>query len=318
MIYTVTLNPALDCIYKMDNAQLGATNRAESEYLFPGGKGVNVSLLLKEFGEDTKALGFLAGATGKAYEALIGTMGVAYEFCYLEHGSTRINLKISAKEETEFNGKGPSLKRKDLEQLCGLLEEAGEGDWLILSGKAPEAEGCKDNVYREILKMTDREKLRIVVDTAGRELWNALPYRPWLVKPNVKELEDLLERRLDTLDQIIDGAGCVQQQGARNVLVSMGGEGALLLTEEGEVYFSSAPEGRVRNTVGAGDSMVAGFLHGYIRTGSFRQAFRYGVAAGSATAFSFGIADAQKAEQLLELVDEKLKLKKLIFPVDCC
>lgn len=302
MIYTVTLNPAIDCIYRMDQAGLGITNRAAEEYLFPGGKGVNVSILLKQLGEDTEAAGFLAGATGKAYEALLGEQGISGQFVYLKEGNTRINLKISAQEETEFNGKGPSFTERDIEELCDGLSELTARDIVVLSGNVS---GNRGNVYGSMMERLRETGCQFVVDTTGEELRNSLPYHPFLIKPNAEELGAFLGQKLTLEEEILAGARNMQKLGARNVLVSRGAQGALFLPQTGKALEGAPIKGDVKNSVGAGDSMIAGFLHGWIRTGDLKSAFRYGIAAGTATAFSFGIASRELTEKFYERAQVK-------------
>lgn len=299
MIYTVTLNPAIDYLYKIDKLHTGNTNRAQEEYLVPGGKGVNVSLLLNCLGEETLALGFLAGVTGKAYEALLEQYQIPHNFCCLSQGFTRINVKISALEETELNGKGPAFTSEDLHRLSAVCANAVSKDYLVLSGNVP---ACTGTVYASLLEELKDLGMHIVVDTTGEELLHTLRYRPFLVKPNIQELAALLHTTLTTREGAIQGAGRLQELGARNVLVSMGGEGAVLLTETGEIFCACAVQGQVRNSVGAGDSMVAGFLHGWLQAGSYEEALKFGTAAGCATAFSYGIAGREVVERLLKEV----------------
>ncbi|MDO4272362.1 MAG: 1-phosphofructokinase [Eubacteriales bacterium] len=299
MIYTVTLNPAIDYIYKIDGLCIGNTNRAQEEHLLPGGKGVNVSLLLNRLGEETLALGFLAGVTGKAYEAMLEQYGVPARFCYLSEGVTRINVKVSAGEETELNGKGPDITDSDFRRISDICAKAGPRDYLVLSGNVP---GSAGNIYASILENLKDVGLNIVVDTTGEELLHTLPYHPFLVKPNVEELGTLLHTTLSTREEVLQGARKLRGLGARNVLVSMGGQGALLLTEDGDTFYTGALKGQVRNSVGAGDSMVAGFLHGWIQTGCYEEALKFGTAAGCGTAFSYGIAGRETVEALLKEV----------------
>ena len=295
MITTITLNPAIDCIIKVKKLKPGTLNRAVEEAVFPGGKGVNVSLVLSELGIDTCCCGFLAGATGKAYEAMLEERGLKQQFQFVTNGFTRINTKVSSQEETEINGIGPVLTFADLDRLCGKLRELPDLDMLVLSGNVPS--GVK-GAYEYILKNLSDLQIRPVVDVTGKELQKTLPFHPFLIKPNLEELEDLFTVRIKTLGEVRYYARELQHMGAANVLVSMGAEGMLLLTEEKTALYAKGVKGKVANTVGAGDSSVAGFLAGWEATHSYEEALRLAAAAGTATAFTYGTAHKNEIRRL--------------------
>ena len=297
MIYTVTFNPAIDYVIRLDALTPGAINRARQELIQFGGKGINVSTVLGRLGVDSVALGFLAGFTGQALEQELRRAGVRTDFLHLPDGFTRINVKIKAGEETELNGRGPEIGPHALEQLLAKLDRLVQGDVLVLAGSIPAC--LPDDIYQRLLSRLEGRGALAVVDAEGALLSRVLEYRPFLVKPNHLELGGMFGRELHTIEEIRAGAGTLQQRGARNVLVSMAGEGAILLDETGRFHRIAAPEGRVRNSVGAGDSMVAGFLAGWLQTGDYGQALRLGTAAGSATAFSDGLATRAAVEALL-------------------
>ena len=301
MIYTVTFNPAIDYLAQLDGALcLGGVNRNRAEDVQFGGKGINVSRVLNTQGQDTVALGFIAGFTGSALENGLRAAGLSTDFICVAEGLTRINVKIKASEETEINGIGPVITETDLQKLFRQLETLKEGDYLVLSGSVP---GClKDDIYGQILSRLQGRNISVVVDATKGLLTNTLQYRPFLVKPNDIELGQLLGAELKTREQILAGARALQRMGARNVLVSMAERGALLLDETGNVHRIACPKGQVVNSVGAGDSMVAGFLAGFLQTGDYGYALRLGTAAGSATACSLGLADRQQIMTLLDQV----------------
>lgn len=297
MIYTVTFNPAIDYTVTLPALQPGKINRNLSEeYLF-GGKGINVSGVLKNLGVESVALGFVAGFTGEGLEKGLQQQGIHTQFIHTQ-GMTRINVKIKAREETEINGIGPRITEKDMQQLYGQLGALQPRDTLVLSGSIP---GClPDDTYENIMEHLQGKDIRIVVDATKDLLLNVLKYRPFLIKPNNHELGDIFGEELQTDEQIKTCAQKLQQMGARNVLVSMAGDGALLLDEEGKAHRIGCPKGTVVNSVAAGDSMVAGFLAGYLQTGNYGYALKLGTAAGSATAFSLGLGEK-------ELIDELMK-----------
>lgn len=297
MIYTVTFNPALDYVVRMDELALGQVNRTVSEDVQLGGKGINVSWVLRELGHENVALGFVAGFTGKAIEDGLAAKGVATDFIHLPAGLTRINVKLKAGEETEINGKGPDISAKALEELYHKLDALSEGDVLVLAGSIPAS--MPSDVYESILARLEGKKVLCAVDATRDLLVNVLKYRPFVIKPNNHELGEIFGRTLTTDEEIRECAAKLQEQGARNVLVSMAGDGAMLLDENGVCHRLAAHKGRVKNSVGAGDSMVAGFLAGYLDSGDYEQALRVGSAAGSATAFSDVLATYPEIEALL-------------------
>ena len=294
MIYTVTFNPSLDYIVSVDNFRLGLTNRTDSELLLPGGKGINVSTVLMNLGIESTALGFVAGFTGEEVIRRLEQMGVKNGFIRLEEGFTRINLKLKSIDGTEINGQGPAIGEEPAGLLMKKLNTLGAGDVLFLSGSIPAS--MREDAYRKIMEMLDGKGIMTVVDATGHLLMNVLEYRPFLIKPNNHELGEIFETELKTRESVIPYGRKLQEMGARNVLVSMAGEGAVLIAANGEVYDTPAPEGKLVNGVGAGDSMVAGFMAGYMERHDYGHAFRMGVAAGSASAFSENLATKQEIE----------------------
>lgn len=298
MIYTITFNPALDYMISVKDLQMGLTNRTEQEALVPGGKGINVSIVLKNLGLDSTALGFTAGFTGKEIERLLAEAGCRTEFIEIPQGFSRINVKIKNEDGTEINGKGPDIDPESLQRLLDRIGELKEGDVLVLAGSIPAS--IPDSVYSDICGMLAGRGVTIVVDATGELLRNVLPMKPFLIKPNHHELGELFGVRVKTAEEVIPYAQKLREQGAANVLVSMAGEGAVLCAADGSVHHCAAPEGKLVNAVGAGDSMVAGFLAGYLKTGDYGKAFRLGVAAGSASAFSEALATGEEVEALLK------------------
>lgn len=298
MIYTVTFNPALDYVVRMGSFQAGEINRTESDEIQFGGKGINVSTVLRNLGVDNVALGFLAGFTGQALEQGLQTAGIRTDFIWLDEGLTRINVKIKAGEETEINGRGPSIPASALEELFRKLDRLQAGDILVLAGSIPAT--LPDDVYQRILARLDGRGILGVVDATRDLLCAVLPYHPFLIKPNNIELGEIFGRTLESDEEILDCARQLQERGARNVLVSMAGSGSLLLDETGTHHRMGVPKGKVRNSVGAGDSMVAGFLAGWLKERDYAAALRMGAATGSATAFSDGLATS---EQVCALID---------------
>lgn len=298
MIYTMTCNPALDYVIHMDALALGEVNRTAGEAVYYGGKGINISWILRELGHDSTALGFVAGFTGKALQEGLEKQGIRTDFIVLKQGMTRINVKLKAERETDINGQGPVIDQTALSVLYEKLDRLADGDILVLAGSIP-ASMPKD-LYEQILDRLQGRGIRFVVDAEGELLLRVLPYHPFLVKPNHMELSALFGKALETEEEIISCGRKLQEKGARNVLVSMAGEGAVLLTEEGSVKKIGVPKGTVINSVGAGDSMVAGFLAGYLQTRDYAYALRLGTAAGSATAFADGLADGAEIRRLFE------------------
>ena len=298
MIYTLTLNPAIDYVVQLDHPLTsGAINRTHAEVFQFGGKGINVSNVLRTLGHPTTALGFIAGFTGLGLEEELQKLGLATDFIRLPEGNTRINMKIKGSEETEINGSGPSIPEEALCQLFYQLDKLVSGDVLVLSGSAPKSVSA--DIYASILRRLTDKAIATVVDASGPLLTKTLPHHPFLIKPNRQELEELFCTTLSSDEEILSCARKLQIQGARNVLVSLAGQGALLLDEAGKVHRKPCPSGQIVNSVGAGDSMVAGFIAGWLQTGDYDYALRLGIAAGSATAFSLGLADKAAIDALL-------------------
>ena len=301
MIYTVTFNPAIDYVVRLDTPlEVGEVNRAKGEDCVLGGKGINVSGELAELGCRNTALGFVAGETGAWLERGLAAQGITTDFIHLEQGMTRINVKIKAGQETELNGAGPDIPESAMEQLEAQLDKLAEGDILILAGSIPSS--LPQTTYERLLARLEGHGVHTVVDATRDLLVNVLQYHPFLIKPNDHELGEIVGRTLTTDADITAAARTLQEKGARNVLVSMAGDGALLLDEKGEVHRIGTPKGKVVNSVGAGDSMVAGFVAGYLRSGSYLEALRLGTACGSATAFSLGLAKKEKIDALLATI----------------
>lgn len=303
MITTITLNPAIDCVVKVKELKPGTLNRTVEEAVFPGGKGVNVSLVLSELGIDTHICGFLAGATGKAYEAMLEERGLKYQFQFLKNGFTRINTKVSALEETEINGAGPIPDWNDVDQLCESIQNLSQKDFLVLSGNVPSA---IKGAYAYILRKFEQNGVQTVVDVTGEELKATLSYHPFLIKPNREELEDLFGVHIKTQEEVQYYAKELQKMGARNVLVSMGADGMFLLSEEQDMLYAEGVKGKAANSVGAGDSAVAGFLAGWEQTHSWEKALRLAAAAGTATAFTYGTADGAA----IHAMEDKIQIKR--------
>ena len=276
MIYTITFNPALDYISQVNNFEIGKINRTETEKILPGGKGLNVSTVLGNLGIESTALGFIAGFTGEELKRDIEQRGIKTDFIKVEKGLTRINVKISSKEETALNGNGPEITEEDIKQLLKKIDNIKSEDTVILAGNIPKC--INNNIYEIICKKLEQNKVRFIVDATKELLMNVLRYKPFLIKPNKEELEETFKEKIETKEEIIEHAKKLQKMGARNVLISLGGDGAMLVTTENKEYFLNAPKGKVLNTVGAGDSMVAGFVAGYEKSGDYQYAFKVGLA----------------------------------------
>lgn len=298
MIYTVTLNPSLDYFLSVEHFAIGKTNRSNEEVYRPGGKGINVSWVLHNLGLESTALGFLAGFTGQEIKRQMETTGIATDFIELPGGMSRLNVKLKQMDATEINASGPILSEKNLEELRKKLSVLTQGDILILSGSLPGS--VTTDIYKDLMEEVDGKGIPVIVDAIGDALLKTLPLHPFLMKPNHQELSELFDVELSTREQVIPYAGKLQEWGAQNVLVSLGGAGAVLLDQNGVVYESEVPRGKLINAVGAGDSMVAGFLAGYLEKQDFAHAFLMGMAAGSASAFSEGLADRATVEQLYQ------------------
>ena len=298
MVYTVTFNPAIDYVVHTDMMNVGCVNRSKAEQIYFGGKGINVSMVLSELGIKSKALGFIAGFTGKAIEDGIAQMGVETDFVQLENGFSRINVKIKSDDETELNGQGPSIDDTDIAKLYEKLDKLKDGDTLVLAGSIPNS--LPDDIYEKILDYLSDRKIKTVVDATKDLLLKVLKYKPFLVKPNNHELGEMFGVTLNGVDEIITYAKKLKEMGARNVLVSMAGDGAVLCDENDRVYTCGVCKGEVKNSVGAGDSMVAGFIAGS-QDGDYEYALKLGTATGGATAFSDGLA---KKDDIFELLKQ--------------
>lgn len=300
MIYTVTFNPSLDYIVSVKDFKLGLTNRTDSELMLPGGKGINVSIVLKNLGIDNTALGFVAGFTGEEVVKRLEKFGVKNGFLEIPEGFTRINVKLKSIDGTEINGQGPSISEEKIEQLMTRLDEMGEGDVLFLSGSIPAS--MPDDTYQKIMERLKGKGVLISVDATQELLLKVLPYHPFLIKPNNHELGEIFGVELKTRESVVPYGKKLQEMGAENVLVSMAGEGAVLIASDGQVYDAPAPKGILKNGVGAGDSMVAGFVAGWLERKEYQHAFYMGVAAGSASAFSEQLAVKEEIDQVYEQV----------------
>ena len=302
MIYTVTFNPSLDYYVKVNNLRSGIVNRTVSEYISVGGKGLNVSLALKELGGGSFAFGFVAGFTGRTIDDKITRMGLEHEFIEVE-GQSRINVKIKSTTETDINGTGAKVSERDVDRLTEkLCERLKAGDWLIICGSVPAP--LDDRTYENLLKKIKPAKdINIVVDACGALLTNTLKYRPFLIKPNIFELSEIFGlKTLPDTKQIAACARSLQKQGARNVIVSMGGDGAVMVTETDQALYVRAARGQLVNSVGAGDSMIAGFIHEYLKSGNYFSSLNFATAAGSACAFTQHLATREQIEYIESLM----------------
>ncbi|MEH7112868.1 1-phosphofructokinase [Neobacillus niacini] len=304
MIYTVTLNPSLDYIVEVDQVTLGALNRTKNETKFPGGKGINVSQVLKRLDVDSRALGFLGGFTGEYIEEFLKSLEIQTDFVRVAE-DTRINVKLKSEKETEINAKGPKITAENFEALKRKIRELTNEDILVLAGSIPST--MPENTYEELVKLCNENGTKFVVDAEGELLKKVLPLKPFLIKPNHHELGDLFNTVITTSDEAIFYGRELIKQGAQNVIVSLAEKGAVLINKDQD-FTASVPKGEVKSSVGAGDSMVAGFLATYAKTKSIEEAFRFSVAAGSATAFSIGLCTREKMEGLLpQVIVEKTK-----------
>ena len=301
MIYTVTLNPAIDYVIKVDNFETGIVNRTKQENMFFGGKGINVSNVLKTLGEKSTALGFIAGFTGKAIKEGLEAKGLKTDFVEVA-GLSRINVKMKSDNETEINGMGPQIKDAQVQALLGKLDNLKDGDVLVLSGSIPGS--MPDDIYEKIMEYVKSKNVLILVDATNNLLMNCLKHHPFLIKPNNHELAEIFNVEIKNKEDVVVYAKKLQTMGAKNVLVSMAGDGAVLVDQNNDVHITSAPKGEVKNSVGAGDSMVAGFIYGYIKTNDFKMALKQATATGSATAFSEDLASKEKIDELLKTISE--------------
>ena len=305
MIYTVTLNPSIDYVIKVDKLTTGNINRVNEEHVYPGGKGINVTRILKSLDNDNIALGFVSGFTGDYIINSLQELNLKSDFIKVKEGFTRINVKVKSEEETEINGQGPKISEEELNQFYKVIDKVVEGDILILSGSIP---SCLDErLYESIMKKVEDRDIKVIVDATKNLLLNVLKYKPFLIKPNNHELAEMFNVELNSTEDVVFYARKLKEMGAQNVLISMGKDGALLVTENDEVFASSVAKGEVVNSVGAGDSMVAGFIAGYLKSNSYEEALRLGAASGGATAFS---SDLATREFIDKLVDE-IKIEKI-------
>ncbi len=303
MVYTITLNPAIDYVINMDKLITGTINRSEGDCFYCGGKGINVSTVLKELGVKTVASGFLAGFTGVQIENALKEKGIETDFVVMEKGYSRINVKIRSDEETDINTNGPDISDFDMHLLHKKLECITDDDVLVVSGSAPQ--NVDDNVYAKLLSKVEKTNALTVVDATGKKLLNTLQYKPFLIKPNVGELAQTFNTKITTLHDIEKYSIKLMSLGAKNVLVSMGDKGSVLFTQDKQVIMQSAPVGTAVNTVGAGDSMVAGFIAGYLKTSDFKASLKLATACASATAFSQGLCTQNEIAKMLELIESK-------------
>lgn len=301
MYYTVTFNPSLDYIIFVDDFEYASLNRSKEEYLVPGGKGINVSIVLKNLGKDTKAFAFTAGYTGDMLKPMVADKGVELISIPVNNGQTRINVKLKSGKETEINGKGPSITEADLNKLYLMIEEKlTKDDYLILSGNV--SASLSKDVYRDLIEIANKVNAKCIVDAEGELLTRSLPLKPFLIKPNKEELAMIFKTEIKSNEDVIKYARKLKEMGAKNVLVSLGKDGAILIADDNKTYVHKAPNGMVKNSVGAGDSMVAGFLSSYEESNDYHLALLHGIAAGSATAFSGTLTTKDKQrEQLKEL-----------------
>ena len=298
MIYTLTLNPSIDYVVHLDSFISGITNRTTSEEYYIGGKGINVSCILSELSVENTALGFTAGFTGEAIEKGLKEKGIRSDFIRLKEGISRINIKVKADKESEINCQGPHITDEEFDRLLAKIDMISDGDTIVLAGSIPKT--VSDDAYEIILRRLKEKNVRIVVDATKKLLLNCLSYKPFLIKPNRQELSEIFGREVNDEKDIAECAGELMKQGARNVIVSLGGEGAVLFAEDGKTYHCGVVKEKVLNTVGSGDSMVAGFIAGYEKSGDYAYALRLGAACGNATAFSDGLATKEKISEIFE------------------
>lgn len=298
MIYTVTMNPSLDYMVDVKDFKLGLTNRTLTEKITPGGKGINVSMVLKNLGFESTALGFVAGFTGKEFVKQIEKMQLQQQFIEIEQGMTRINVKLTSVDGTEINGCGPKVTSKDLDTLFLRLKACKKGDVIVLAGSLPQS--VPKDFYKQVaIALQDRE-IMLVVDATKETLTDVLPYHPFLIKPNNHEIGEIFGVNVSTRQEVIPYGKKLQQMGAKNVLISLAGEGSVLIAEDGTVVEREAPKGRLINGVGAGDSMVAGFLAGWLAKQDYQYAYRLAASAGSASAFAEGLATKEEIQSVYD------------------
>lgn len=304
MIYTVTLNPSIDYVVNLDQLIEGEVNRVSTENFYAGGKGINVSQTLHEHGMNTRALGFVSGFTGDFIQVSLRQKGIKTDFIHLSEGYSRINMKIKTQQqETEINGIGPQIPQEEINQFYRQLDALTSEDTLVLAGSIPAT--FSDDFYEKVMEYLQNKAVKVVVDATKNLLLNVLKYRPFLIKPNHHEIAELFNVTISTTEELLHYGYRLKEMGARNVLISMGGDGAILIAENGEVYRSNVPKGTVKNSVGAGDSMVAGFLAGYEKSKCYEEALRLGAASGSATAFSSDVATIDEISRLVQEINVK-------------
>lgn len=296
MIYTITFNPSLDYIMHVDCFEEGETNRSKQEEIYPGGKGFNVSTILSRLNLETTALGFVAGFTGEEIVKELKERGFTCDLCQLENDLSRINVKMKGAKETEINGSGPDIPQEKLDELFDKLNQLQENDILVLAGSIPSS--LPNDIYEQIMKKLDQQGIKIIVDATNDLLKKVLPYHPFLIKPNHRELEELFNVKIENKEDLIHYARKLQKQGAINVLVSLGKDGAILVSEDGHVYYCAGAKGKLLNSVGSGDSMVAGFIAGYLKDKKYDEALKLGSACGGATAFSEDLAEASMIQEV--------------------
>ena len=303
MIYTVTFNPAIDYIAKVNDLKMNEINRATSEKILAGGKGINVSVVLKNLGIESVALGFIAGFTGNEIKQRVEEFGIKTDFVYIPEKFSRINVKLQSNvegkitEETAINGEGPKILEQEVNEFMKKIEKIGKDDFIVLAGSV--SRNMKDDIYEKICNKVKEKGAKIVADATGKLLVNVLKHNPFLIKPNKKELEEIFEKKINTNEEVVLYARKLQEMGAENVLISMDKDGAILITKDEKMLYSKAPKGEVVNSVGSGDSMVAGFITGFIMYQDYEKALKMGIAAGSASAFSKDLAT--KEEILVQL-----------------
>ncbi len=297
MIYTITFNPALDYITQVENFKIGKINRTKAEKILPGGKGLNVSIVLNNLKIKNTAIAFIGGFTGEELKNKIENYGIGTDFIKVTDGITRINIKINSDEETAINGQGPQIMEKEIKELLEKIDKMKNNDIVVISGNIPN--GVPKTIYETICEKLAKKEILYIVDATRELLINVLRYKPFLIKPNKEEIEETFNVKLNNIEEIKTYARRLQEMGAQNVLVSLGGEGALLISKDKKEYYSKAPKGKVINTVGAGDSMVAGFLTGFLKTNKYENALKMGIATGSASAFSENLATEEDVEKIL-------------------
>lgn len=299
MIYTLTLSPALDYVVHVDNLSCDDINRSKSEEIYFGGKGINVSVILSRLGHENKALGFIGGFTGDKLEELLKNEGISSDFTRIEKGETRINVKIRTDKEIDINAGGPQITENDINSLFEKLENVENGDYLVIAGSVPKTLPC--DIYEKIMKHLSEKEINFIVDTSGKLLLSTLRFRPFLIKPNHHELGEIFGIKAESDEEIINCAEEMQKLGARNILVSRAEKGALLLDENGEIHKSQNADGTLINSVGCGDSMVAGFLAGYLEKQDYEYSLRLGTACGNATAYSKGLGKREEIERMMRI-----------------